>query len=409
MELLTVDSVEHAVKRLLACFEQKSLACELVTLSEAPGRILYEDVRAAEDIPAFRRSTVDGYAVVSKDTAAAGESMPVFLKVKEQVEMGKPAGSPIKSGECAEVPTGGMVPEGADAVVMVEYTEAFGADGIAVYQSTASGRGVVQKGEDMKSGSLLLPRGRKLLPQDVGALAAAGVRAVPVYVPLKLGIISTGDELVGADMIPSIGQVRDINTCALRALAQKNGFEVVNTAVLEDDEDRLEQKLTSWAPACDMIAVSGGSSQGKKDVTKKIIDRVTEGGVFTHGLAMKPGKPTILGFGKKTKTLFIGLPGHPVSAMMVFELLLCRMVRELTGQPESPALPARLSCNVASSPGKLTCWPAMLEFDESGYMAAPVFGKSGLITTMTRADGYFTVERDREGLTAGDSVMVHLF
>lgn len=404
-----MDSVERAVERLLDHTAGWLPACETAPLNGAPGRILCGDIRAADDIPAFNRATVDGYAVAAKDTAAAGESMPVFLTLRERIEMGKPAKNILKSGECAEIPTGGMVPEGADAVVMLEYSEPFGEDGIALYQNAANGAGMVKKGSDAKKGDLLLRRGRKILPQDIGALAAAGVTSVPVYSTPKLAVISTGDELVPPDTVPQSGQVRDINTYALKSLAEKNGFAVTHTAVLPDDEATLEQAIRASLTECDIIAVSGGSSQGKKDATRKIIDRVTNGGVFTHGLAVKPGKPTILGYEAATRTLLAGLPGHPVSAMMVFELLLCRLFRELTGAVRPPAIPARLTCNVASSPGKLTCWPAVLKPDEYGYTAEPVFGKSGLITTLTRADGYFSVERGREGLNAGELVTVHLF
>lgn len=409
MELLKVDSVDKAFERLMKCVENRELIREAVPLERVSGRILCEDIHAFDDIPGFTRSTVDGYAVVSSDTAAAGDGIPVFLTIKERVAMGEPAQSVINSGECAVVPTGGMLPAGADAVVMVEYSEPFGDNGVALYQSAANGENVVQRGSDARTGDLLLRRGKALLPQDIGALAAAGITAVPVYAPLRLAIISTGDELVPPDKTPGPGQVRDINTYALRALAEKNGFCVTSAIVVPDDESALEAAMRDALGKCDIIAVSGGSSRGDKDATEKIIDKVTSSGVFTHGLAVKPGKPTILGYESATGTLLAGLPGHPVSAMMIFELLFCRLYRELTGASRPPAVPARLTCNIASSPGKLTCWPAVLEPEGCGYSASPVFGKSGLITTLTKADGYFTVDRDREGLEAGSQVMVHLF
>lgn len=409
MELLKVDSVEHAAAKLLECASSWELACEFVPPGNALGRILYTNVYAPENIPAFNRSTVDGYAVVSKDTAAAGESLPVFLTIKGCVEMGEDAGFAIRSGECAEIPTGGMLPEGADAVVMVEYCELFGSDGVAICQGVAYGDNVVLAGDDARVGSLLLKRGKRLLAQDIGALAAAGITQVPVYAPLRLAIISTGDELVPPDITPATGQVRDINTYALKALAEKNGFAVVSSVVLPDNERELEKAVREAMLNSDIVAVSGGSSQGKKDATRKVLDKVSKPGVFTHGLAVKPGKPTILGYDLESKTLLAGLPGHPVSAMTVFELLFCRLFRELTGAARPHAIPAVLTCNVASSAGKLTCWPAALESDGYSYKAVPVFGKSGLITTLTKADGYFAVERGAEGLKAGETVMVHLF
>lgn len=409
MELLKVDSVDQARQKLLKAIQDWVLPCQTVKLEGALGRILAQDLFSAQNIPAFRRSTVDGYAVVSKDTTAAGESIPVFLTVKGRVEMGVAAKFAILSGECAVVPTGGMLPEGADAVVMVEYSEPFGRDGVALYHSAANGENTVQMGEDVREGERLLRRGKRLLPQDIGALAATGITGVTVYARPRLTILSTGDELVLPDQKPLPGQIRDINTYALSALAEKNGFDIVHTAIVPDNEQVLEQALRSALATSDMVAISGGSSQGEKDATRAVLDRVAEPGVFTHGLAVQPGKPTILGYDEPSRTLLAGLPGHPVSAMMVFELLFGWLLREMTGSVPPPAVPARISCNVASSPGKLTCWPVRLEWTDNGYTAAPVFGKSGLITTLTKADGYFIVDRNREGLLVGETVLVHLF
>ena len=409
MEFLKVDSLETAREKLLLCVKDRLVSTGELLLHELLGKVSARDVFAADDIPAFRRSTVDGYAVLSKDTAAAGESMPVFLTVKGRVDMGLPALFSIGSGECAEVPTGGMLPEGADAVVMCEYTEEFGAGGIAVSRSAAYGENVVLPGEDAKQGAPLLRRGRRILPQDIGALAAAGVTSVLAYTSPLVTILSTGDELVPPEQEPKPGQIRDVNTYALAALARKHGFAVAGTAVLPDDEAVLEQAVKSAMEAGGIVIVSGGSSKGKKDMTRSILDRLSSPGIYTHGIAIKPGKPTILGYDEASRTLLAGLPGHPVSAMMVFELLLGWLLREVTGSDAPPAVPARLSCNTPSSPGKFTCRPCRLTCTGGGYTAEPVFGKSGLITTLTQADGYFTARRDTEGLQAGDTVMVHLF
>lgn len=409
MKLLKVNTVEQALEKLLESAQCLESVREHIALELACDRILGEDLYAGDNIPAFRRSTVDGYAVVSGDTAAAGESIPVFLTIKGQINMGEAAGFSISSGECAEVPTGGMLPDGADAVVMVEYSEPFGNDGVALYHIVANGENVVQIGEDTKTGSLLLPRGRKLRPQDIGTLAAAGISKVTVYRPLRLTILSTGDELVQPADTPLLGQVRDINTQALRALAERNGYLVVRTGVIRDDTDELKQAVLQAMADSDLVAVSGGSSQGKKDATREVFDSVSAPGVFTHGLAVKPGKPTILGLDQASGTLLIGLPGHPVSAMMVFELLLGRLFRELTDCLPPPAIPAVLTCNIASAAGKLTCLPVSLTWNGTIYEAAPIFGKSGLITTLTRADGYCIIDRSLEGLQTGETVLVHLF
>jgi len=409
VEFLKVDSVEAAREKLLSSVKGWMLRQEVLPAEQTLGRVLAQDIFARGDIPSFRRSTVDGYAVLSKDTAAACDSVPVFLAVKGQVEMGLPALFTIGHGQCADVSTGGMLPDGADAVVMVEYTEEFGVDGVAVYGSVSHGENVVQVGEDAKAGELLLSRGKRILPQDIGVLAAAGVSDVAVCSPPLVTIISTGDEVIPPGETPKPGQVRDVNTGALTALAQKNGFKVVGTVVLPDDGTALDQALRTAMQTSGIVIVSGGSSQGKKDMTRTLIDRVANPGVYTHGLAVKPGKPTILGVDDASQTLLVGLPGHPVSAMMVFELLLGWLLREITGSGMPPAIPARISCNVACSPGKTTCWPVKLEWTGDGYEAHPIFGKSGLISTLAYADGYLAVDRGKEGLSAGQTVLVNMF
>jgi molybdopterin molybdotransferase len=409
MEFLTVDSLEDARSKLYNSAKDWMAASENIALERACGRILSGDVLAPDDIPPFRRSAMDGYAVISADTSAAGEGIPTLLRLKGIVEIGKPAAIHIKSGECCEVPTGGMLPAGADAVVMAEYAELFSAGGVALYAAAANGENVVKTGEDAAAGAVLLRRGKYLLPQDIGALAAAGYTSVPAYISPRLYIISTGDELVPPAAEPDLGQVRDINTHALTALAQKNGFNVVGTNVLPDCGRALESAVKLAMEASDIVAVSGGSSKGPKDITKTVFGNVCAPGVYTHGVALKPGKPVILAYDSPSRTALIGLPGHPVSAMTAFELLICWLYREITGCKSAPAIPARVSCNVPSSPGKLTCWPAALTWDGGGYVAEPIFGKSGLITALTKADGYFCIERDKEGLAAGQTVLVHLF
>lgn len=409
MELLKVDSVQTAFEKLTAKVSSWELGMQRLPLNQSSGKILHDDIFVENDIPGFCRSTVDGYAVCAKDTAAANDSIPVLLNLTGQVEMGQKTDLIILPGQCIEVPTGGMLPAGADAVVMIEYTEAFGVDGIAVHQSVSVGENIVQQGEDALKHTLLLSRGKRIGSPEIGALAAAGIMEVPVFAPLKIAVISTGDELVSPEITPAQGQIRDINTYALVALAEKTGFEVAHRAVLGDDIKLIEEEIRKAMETCDIVTISGGSSQGKKDTTLEVINRVAVPGVFTHGLAIKPGKPTILGNDARSKTLFVGLPGHPVSAMIVFEVLLSHLWRFMTGTPESMAIPAKLTVNVASSPGKMTCWPVKLANSPDGYLAEPVFGKSGLITTLTKADGYFTTDRNAEGLPSGSQVYVHLF
>jgi len=382
---------------------------ERVKISEAMGRVLSEDVLSRYPVPEFRRSSVDGYAVMAKDTQGATENLPVFLEVVEEVQMGQGAKSVIISGQCAYVATGGMIPEGADAMVMVEYCESFDEDNIAVYDAVSPGRNMVGIGEDMLADTILLSRGVVVRPQEIGALASAGIRDVSVYKKMRLTVISTGDELVDANATPELGQIYDINTYALVALAEKHGFTVVHSVVLKDEEQLLKETVREAMNFSDMVVVSGGSSQGKKDVTAKVMDELGTPGVFTHGLALKPGKPTIGGYDTESRTILIGLPGHPVAAMMVFELIGVWIVEELTGKKKRKEIRASMETNVASAPGKATCQLVELIEGEEGYLARPIFGKSGLITTLTRADGYTMIDVNKEGLKPGEVVKVQLF
>jgi molybdopterin molybdotransferase len=409
LKLLVVDTLETARTKMMKAMGNWTVESERVKISEAMGRILSEDVLSRYPVPLFRRSSVDGYAVRAKDTQGATESLPAFLEVVEEVLMGQEAKSVIISGQCAYVPTGGMIPEGADAMVMVEYCESFDEDNIAVYDAVSPGRNMVGIGEDMLENTILFSRGVVVRAQEIGAMAAAGIRDVSVYKPMRLTVISTGDEVVDANTLPELGQIYDINTYALVALAEKHGFRVVHSVVLRDEEELLKETVQEAMKFSDMVVVSGGSSQGKKDVTAKVIDELGTPGVFTHGLALKPGKPTIGGYDEESSTILIGLPGHPVAAMMVFELICVWILEELTGKKKRKMIHATMETNVASAPGKATSQLVELIEGEEGYLARPIFGKSGLITTLTRADGYTIIDMNKEGLKLGEVVKVQLF
>ena len=398
MNLLKVDTVDQAREKIREHVKSWFGKSETISAENALGYILAENVISSCDIPSFRRSTVDGYAIKASETACASEAIPAFFKQKGSVSMGKSADFLIHSGECAYVPTGAMIPDGADAMVMVEYCETAG-DTIAVYEAAAPGAGIAEIGEDFRGGNILLKKDTLIRPQEIGALSAAGITGIKVYVPNTISLISTGDELVPPGQNPRPGEIRDINTNAIRALAEKHGYKIISAQVLPDDMERLERAAANEMASSDIVLISGGSSQGEKDLTVKIIDSIAKPGVFTHGLALKPGKPTILGWDEESKTLFAGLPGHPVSAMIVFELLF--------GRQKFP-IPAKLSCNVPGSPGKTVCLPVALHQCNGNYSAQPIFGKSGMISTLTNADGYIIIDLNREGLGKDESVLVHL-
>ncbi|MDD6816221.1 MAG: molybdopterin molybdotransferase MoeA, partial [Firmicutes bacterium] len=401
-------------------------------------------------VPGFHRSTVDGYAVRSSDTGGASESLPVFLKVIGEVEMGKAAEMTVGPGECVYVPTGGMVPAGADAMVMVEYCEGFGtplhgsglnesghdrgqagaaaAGGgagagavpaclqMAVSCSVSAGANMVMAGDDMAEGQQVLQRGRRIRPADLGVLSAIGRTEALVYRPWKLSILSTGDEIVAPDRVPGPGQVRDVNTYGLYGQALEYGFQVVRMEVVCDDPAELEAKAASAMADSDLVVLSGGSSQGKKDATAEIIKNLASSGVLTHGLAVKPGKPTILGYDEVQKAALIGLPGHPVAALILFREIVGGLWERLTGMSETekkPAMAGIITVNLAASPGRKTLQLVTVDDRKRDPMTGlplvmPVWGKSGLIRTMSQADGYIVMEVNDEGIQKGTQVEVHL-
>lgn len=432
MELLKVDTIEEAVKKLGRYADQLPLYVEKIPHWQALDRILAEDIVSRESVPGFKRSTMDGYAVHSSDTSGASESMPTFLKIKGEVAMGKePLGNAayVGVGECVYVPTGGMIPEGADAVVMVEYCESFGIDEIAVYTSVSTGSNMVFPGDDVTENQELLKLGRRIKPADIGLLSAIGYTEVQVFRTWKIAIFSTGDEIIDSHGMPALGQMRDVNTFALLAQAKAMGFEVIHYEVIADDEGILRERVREMMKDSDLIFISGGSSQGKKDATAKIINELTSTGVLTHGIAVKPGKPTITGFDETSKTMLIGLPGHPVAAVLLFRIIAGGLWDTAHGIADEQKIRyglsslvnqgvtvGKISTNIAASPGRKTF--QLVKFIKNLWCQAPenseiptvfpILGKSGLIRTMSEADGYIVMDVNDEGLNRGELVKVIL-
>lgn len=409
MKLLKVDTIEQAREKLLKQITWDIEKKEKIPVEKSRGRVLASDVRAENPLPYFKRSTVDGYGVKAADTQGAGESIPVFLEVKEEIEIGTVSSVEITGGTCAYVPTGGMIPQGADAMVMVEYTETFDASHIAVYSPVPPGAGILQIGEDVEKDQIILARGTRLRAAQIGALVGNGIREVEVYKPLKVTILSTGDELTELGDPLNPGCIYDINTPALAQMGEELGFEIVHTQVLPDQEDIIEQALRQGLMDSDLTVISGGSSQGKKDMTGMIMDRISSPGVFTHGLALKPGKPTILAVDTESRTVLMGLPGHPAASLLVFRLLAGWLEEQRTGFSEKTIVPAVMESNVPAAPGKDTILMVRLIPGENGiYRACPVLGKSGLMRILTGADGFVRIPLGKEGLKSGERVMAEL-
>ncbi|MBQ8355081.1 MAG: molybdopterin molybdotransferase MoeA [Oscillospiraceae bacterium] len=378
-------------------------AAETVSLTAAMGRVLAEDIAATEYVPDFDRSTVDGYAVRAKDTFGCTDAIPAILPLQGEVLMGEGAQSPLNPEECVAVPTGGAVPKGADSVVMVEYTEDYGDGTIGISKSAAPGQNMIFRGDDVFPGKVVLEKGRVLSSQDIGALAAIGRVQVPVARKLKIGVISTGDELVPPEQTPGPGQVRDVNSPMLEAMLTAFGAEVINYGIVIDDEALLSEKVHKAVAECDAVLLSGGSSVGIKDAACRIIESM--GSLLMHGIAIKPGKPTILG--KTGSKPLVGLPGHPVAAYFITKIFILPLLCRLTGRKqERYTTTARVTESISANHGRAQVHCCRLEFRDGELWASPIRGKSGLITTLAGADGYFIIDRDCEGLPQGAQVQV---
>ena len=378
-------------------------AAETVSLTAAMGRVLAEDIAATEYVPDFDRSTVDGYAVRAKDTFGCTDAIPAILPLQGEVLMGEGAQFPLNPEECVAVPTGGAVPKGADSVVMVEYTEDYGDGTIGISKSAAPGQNMIFRGDDVFPGKVVLEQGRVLSSQDIGALAAIGRVQVPVAKKLKIGVISTGDELVPPEQTPGPGQVRDVNSPMLEAMLTAFGAEVINYGIVIDDEALLSEKVHKAVAECDAVLLSGGSSVGVKDAACRIIESM--GKLLMHGIAIKPGKPTILG--KAGSKPLVGLPGHPVAAYFITKIFILPLLCRLTGRKqESYTTTARVTESISANHGRAQVHCCRLESRDGALWASPIRGKSGLITTLAGADGYFLIDRDCEGLPQGAQVQV---
>jgi len=406
MALLKVETVENAIKKCQNHIEKYHLSkTEIVSIEHALGRISSKIVRSYEVLPNFTRSTVDGYALKSKDSLGASESIPSLLKCVEIIKMGEVAQSNIKSGECAYVPTGGMLPEGADAVVMIEYTEVFNQDDVLVYRPVSDYENVLREGEDIHINQTLMNVGDCFDVQSIGICAGVGISEVEVYAQLNVAILSTGDEVYPINYEISKGQVHDINGTLLSVMLKKLKMNVSKTCLIQDNYDELYHTISNLSQTMDIIFVSGGSSQGEKDYTVKIFESLGSDCVWSHGLSVKPGKPTILG--SHQACLLIGLPGHPVSAFAIFNRVFKTALLSAYKQPLKK-IKAMLDTNVISSQGKETIIYCYVYQDNNDMHAKIVYTKSGLISTLKEANGYLVVPSNLEGYKKGECLEVIL-
>jgi len=403
-EFFEVVTLEQASSHLTR-FQR--VGTERVSLADATGRVVAATVRSDIDLPGFRRSTMDGFAVDAASTFGASESSPALLDVRGTIEMGAQAEIQIERGQAARILTGGMLPPGADSVVMIEHTEALDDSTIEVTRSVAPGQHVIEADEDLARGDALIVRGSRLRPQDIGLLAALGREQVEVFRRPIVAILSTGDEIVPVGARPARGQVRDVNSHTLSAMVAEAGGEPRQLGIVSDDLDQLTRVSRDALADADTVIISGGSSVGSRDLTLDLIAGLPDSELLFHGVAIKPGKPTILA--RVGAAAFWGLPGHVASAMVVFRVLVRPFLEHVGGAHGSRSdlpVPALLSRNVSSPHGRRDYIRVQLEERDGELLAVPVLGKSGLIRTMVAADGVVEIDVNTEGLDAGARVRV---
>ncbi|MEJ2353191.1 MAG: molybdopterin molybdotransferase MoeA [Anaerolineales bacterium] len=388
---------------------------EEVESSAALGRVTVSPVIAQHPLPSFPRSTVDGYAVRAANTHGASESLPAYLNLVGEVPMGGSPDFALSPAECALIHTGGMLPSGADAVVMIEHTQSARKAEVEVLRSVAVGENILKVGEDVAKGQEVIPAGTRLRPAEIGGLMALGVTHVQVARRPRIAILSTGDEVVPPDREIGPGQVRDINSYTLSALVERAGGEPVRYGIISDRAGDLLAAASRALRECDTLVITAGSSASVRDLTSQVINQLGPPGVLVHGVDVRPGKPTILAVCKEQESSrskpVIGLPGNPVSALVIAGLFIVPVIEKQLGikqaRPE-PVVQARLTLNLASQAGREDWVPVRLLPDEAGYQAEPIFGKSNLIFTLGRADGLLRIPPDATGLSAGELVEVIL-
>lgn len=407
MKLMRVTDPDDVLKIIDENFSP--LESESVFLEKAGGYSLAADIIAPENIPDFKRSTVDGYALIARDTFGAGEGIPAMLECAGEVIMGHPAPS-INPGQCCLVHTGGMLPEEADAVIMVEDTEAAGSL-VQCFSQVAPGENVILRGEDLKKGDPALEKGRRMRAPEIGLLASLGITAVEVHRRPRVGFFSTGDELVNYST-PELkpGQIRDSNNPALLYLAGQAGAETRYGGILPDQFAAFLKESRAMLEKVDLLVFSGGSSVGTRDYTARTMQELGKPGLLVEGISIQPGKPTLLAScgGKPV----LGLPGHPVSALNIFKIFGVAIINRLSGRRENifkPAVKATLGRNISSRSGRTDYVRVKLEKTAEGIKAVPVFGRSGMLRTLAEADGLMVIPPEKEGLASGEIVEVELW
>jgi molybdopterin molybdotransferase len=408
-EFLKLSLPAEALAKLFANLSPPEIQPEEVETADGLGRITYGPLSSPQDLPEYQRSTVDGYAVRAADTFGASEGLPAFLKVAGEVKMGATPGFALEIGTAGLIHTGGMLPGGADAVVMVEQTRLARPGEIEVYRATAAGENVIQKGEDIGRGDVVVEEGVRIGAAEVGGLMALGITRFTAAARPAIGIISSGDEVIPPLRQPTGSQVRDINSYSLSAFVEECGGRAVRMGIAGDNLDELKKMMQAAMQTCQVVVITAGSSASVRDLTAEAINSLGRPGVLVHGVNVKPGKPTILGVcaGK----VMIGLPGNPVSALVIARKFLKPVISYYLGFKEKefvPTIRARLATNIPSQAGREDWVPVKLEKDGDSTIADPIFYKSNLIFSLVRADGLLHIVADQTGLSSGEAVEIEL-
>lgn len=410
----SLTPVDKAVSILMAALakagDRQRSTCPL---PEALGRVLACHILSPEDLPPHPRSTMDGFALRAADSFGATSSMPAYLEIDGEVKMGRMPEGSVSQSKCFRIATGGILPDDSDAVMMFEHTIPVDDKMIEVVKSVGSGANVIQRGEDIQKNSPVLPRGHLLRPQDLGLLAGLGIVELEVFARPRVAILSTGDEIVHWSEVPPAGKIRDINGITLAAACRQLGAEVTDYGIVADDEDSFLATVREAAAENDVVLFSGGSSVGMRDLGERVIEKLGNPGILVHGVALKPGKPVLIGLCHGTAVF--GLPGHPVSAMVCFELFVKPAIGYFGGLTTplpgvQATVRARLDRNLNSAAGRLDCVRVQLQHDAADDLptASPVLGRSGAISTLCRAQGYIFIEETSQGLNKNVEVEVHL-
>jgi len=415
-EFLKLVAPTEALSLLMDTLPAEKPGGEWVVTLQALGRVTAEEVRAPHALPAFPRSSMDGYAVRASDTFGASESMPGYLRLVGEAPMGTRPDFAVEPGQAAVIHTGGMLPQNADAVVALEQSQPARPGEIEIMRAVAKGENVILVGEDVQEGQVVIACGTRIRPVEVGGCMALGISKLRVASKPRIGIISSGDEVVPPEQAPGPGQVRDVNSYTLAALVTEAGGEAVLYGIIQDRLEELKASIARALSECQAVVITAGSSASARDMTAEAIAAQAKPGVLVHGVNVRPGKPTILAVcGNKA---IIGLPGNPVSAMVIAGLFVVPVIKRLLGvKTERPgsACPARLTVNVASQAGREDWIPVKLmpgstsSTKDEDWLAEPIFAKSNLIFSLAKAHGLVCIPEDVTGLEAGEQVRVFLF